>query len=82
MRLLFLLLIVGLGLSACNGPLGLPGSVSGQTVVVSVAASLSDAVGDVANVFEKQTGIHVIVKEPFVTCYRISSLLSYLPTGR
>ena len=61
MRLLFLLLIVGLGLSACNGPLGLPGSVSGQTVGVSVAASLSDAVGDVANVFEKQTGIHVIV---------------------
>ena len=61
MRLLVLLLIVGLGLSACNGPLGLPGSVSGQTVVVSVAASLSDAVGDVANVFEKQTGIHVIV---------------------
>ena len=61
MRLLFLLLIVGLGLSACNGPLGLPGSVSGQTVVVSAAASLADVVGDVANVFEKQTGIHVIV---------------------
>jgi len=61
MRLLVLLLIVGCGLTSCNGPLGYPGSVSGQTVIVSVAASLSDAVGDVANVFEKETGIHAIV---------------------
>ncbi len=61
MRLLFLLLIAGFGLSSCNGPLGHSGSVSGRRVVVSVAASLSDAVGEVANIFAKETGIHVIV---------------------
>ena len=59
MRSLSLLLIVGFGLPSCSGPVGQPGSSS--TVVVSVAASLSDAVGDVANVFEKQTGIQVLV---------------------
>jgi len=55
------LLIVGFGLPSCSGPVGQPGSSSTATVVVSVAASLSDAVGDVANVFEKQTGIQVLV---------------------
>jgi len=52
---------VGFGLPSCSGPVGQPGSSSTATVVVSVAASLSDAVGDVANVFEKQTGIQVLV---------------------
>ena len=61
MRSLSLLLIVGFGLPSCSGPVGQPGSSSTATVVVSVAASLSDAVGDVANVFEKQTGIQVLV---------------------
>ncbi|HIC58077.1 MAG TPA: molybdate ABC transporter substrate-binding protein [Acidobacteria bacterium] len=60
-RSLSLLLIVGFGLPSCSGPVGQPGSSSTATVVVSVAASLSDAVGDVANVFEKQTGIQVLV---------------------
>ncbi|MFP6572622.1 MAG: molybdate ABC transporter substrate-binding protein [Vicinamibacterales bacterium] len=61
MRSLSLLLIVGFGLPSCSGPVGQPGSSSTATVVVSVAASLSDAMGDVANVFEKQTGIQVLV---------------------
>lgn len=61
MRSLSLLLIVGFGLPSCSGPVGEPGSLSTAIVVVSVAASLSDAVGDVANVFEKQTGIQVLV---------------------
>lgn len=52
---------MGFGLPSCSGPVGQPGSSSTATVVVSVAASLSDAVGDVANVFEKQTGIQVLV---------------------
>ena len=60
-RSLSLLLIVGFGIPSCSGPVGQPGSSSTATVVVSVAASLSDAVGDVANVFEKQTGIQVLV---------------------
>ena len=60
-RSLSLLLIVGFGLPSCSGPVGQPGSSSTATVVVSVAASLSDAMGDVANVFEKQTGIQVLV---------------------
>ena len=60
-RSLSLLLIVGFWLPSCSGPVGQPGSSSTATVVVSVAASLSDAVGDVANVFEKQTGIQVLV---------------------
>ncbi len=52
---------MGFGIPSCSGPVGQPGSSSTATVVVSVAASLSDAVGDVANVFEKQTGIQVLV---------------------
>ena len=52
---------MGFGLPSCSGPVGEPGSLSTSIVVVSVAASLSDAVGDVANVFEKQTGIQVLV---------------------
>ena len=52
---------MGFGLPSCSGPVGQPGSSSTATVVVSVAASLSDAVGDVANVFEKETGIQVLV---------------------
>ena len=60
-RSLSLLLIVGFGIPSCSGPVGQPASSSTATVVVSVAASLSDAVGDVANVFEKQTGIQVLV---------------------
>jgi molybdate transport system substrate-binding protein len=60
-RLLSLLLIVGFWLPSCSWPVGQSGSLSTATVVVSVAASLSDVVGDVANVFEKQTGIQVLV---------------------
>ena len=61
MRSLSLLLIVGFWLPSCSWPVAQSGSLSTATVVVSVAASLSDAVGDVANVFEKQTGIQVLV---------------------
>ena len=60
-RLLSLLLIVGFWLPSCSWPVAQSGSLSTATVVVSVAASLSDVVGDVANVFEKQTGIQVLV---------------------
>ena len=60
-RSLSLLLIVGFWLPSCSWPVGQSGSLSTATVVVSVAASLSDVVGDVANVFEKQTGIQVLV---------------------